>query len=179
MRKIKQALTIIGATLLFSCNIVQSPNVQDDEQNEITKVMQNPDGSIALHVNEAEHYRDVKDPSTNTAEWNVVVSKSGRFDVWLSSATIDTADLGYKNKVLLNVHNNILEIQPVANKVVKNASGVKSPYFRADSFMGSMYIQDTGLYSVHIISDKILPEDVHPVNEKTKLLSVVLTPTTR
>ena len=30
-----------------------------------------------------------------------VVSKSGRYDVWLSSATIDTTDLKYKNSVLL------------------------------------------------------------------------------
>jgi len=136
-----------------------------------------------LHVNKAGSYRDKKNPSINTAEWNVVISKSGRFDVWLSSATIDTTDLGYKNKVLLNIRNNVLEIQPVVNKIIKNSSEVESPYFKADSFMGAMYIQDTGLYLVQIISDKILPEDIHDTDEKviekTKLLSVTLTPVIR
>jgi hypothetical protein len=177
MTKIKLALVvIISATLLLSCNNAQTNNSDFFPKNKIT---QQPNGSIALHVEEAECYRDEDDPSTNTAEWNVVVSKSGRFDVWLSSATIDTVELGYKNKVLLNVHNNVLEIKPVANKVVKNAAEVKSPYFRADSFMGSMHIQDTGLYLVQIISDKILSDDIHEVNEKTKLLSVILTPVFR
>ena len=180
MKKIKLALTIIiVATSLFSCSNSQSSTENDDELHLINKVMQQPDGSIALHVNKAEWYKDVKDPSTNTAEWNVVMSKPGRFDVWLSSATTDTIDLGYKNKATLKIHDNILEIQPVVNKVMKDASEVKSPYFRVDSFMGSMYIQDTGLYLVQIISDKILPEEAKEIDEKTKLLSVILPPTTR
>ena len=172
-------LIIIGVILLFSCNNTQTTVEKIDDVYSVNNVVQRSDGSISLNVEEAECYRDVKDPSTNTAEWNVVVSKSGRFDVWMSSATTDTTDLGYKNKVLLNIHNNILEINPVVNKVVKNASEVKYPYFKADSFMGSMYIQDTGQYLVQIISDKILPEDVKEVNEKTKLLSVILTPVFR
>lgn len=179
MRKINSALAIIiGITLLFSCNNAQSP--RGNEQHSINKVMQQSDGSIALHVDKAESYRDKKNPSTNTAEWNVVMPKSGRFDVWLSSATIDTTNLGYENKVLLNIHNNVLETLPVINKVVKNTNEVEAPYFRVDSFMGTLYIQDTGQYLVQIISDKILPEDVHDagdkITEKTKLLSVTLTP---
>ena len=181
MKKIKFALAIIiGITSLFSCNSSTNTTGQYDESLSTDKVVtQQPDGSIALEINKAECYRDKKNPSTNTAEWNVAISKSGRFNVWLCSATTDTTDLGYKNKVMLNVHNNTLEVQPAINKVVKNASEVKSPYFRADSFLGAMYIQDTGLYLVQIISDKILPEDVQAINEKTKLLSVVLTPTVR
>ena len=183
MRKIKSTLAIIiGVILLFSCNNAQSPG-RGNEPLSTNKVIQQPDGSIALHVNKAGSYRDKKNPSINTAEWNIEISKSGRFDVWLSSATTDTTDLGYKNKVLLNIHNNVLEIQPVVNKVVKNTSEVESPYFKTDSFMGAMYIQDTGLYLVQIISDKILPEDIHDANEriteKTKLLSVTLTPAIR
>jgi len=176
MRKIKLVLiAIIIATALFSCNNVQTQG----GDSSINKIMQLPDGVIALHVEEAECYINEKDPSSSTAEWNVVVSKSGRFNVWLNSAATDTTHLGYKNKVLLNIRNNILEIQPVVNKVVKDASEIEYPYFRADSFMGSIYIQDTGLYSVQIISDKIFPKDVRAINEKTKLLSVILTPVFR
>ena len=137
-------------------------------------VMQCSDGSIALHVDEAEYYRDSKDPSASTAEWNVAITKSGRFNVWLRSAAIDTIDLGYENKVLLNVHDNILEVHPVTNKI--DASEINHPYFNADSYMGAMYIQDTGLYSIHVISDKIFPKNTDAFNEKTKLLSVILTP---
>jgi len=179
MKKIKLALVVIIGVVLFSCNNAQRSGVKDNEQSSTVNVMQRTDGSIALYVEQAECYRDEKNPSINTAEWNVHVSKSGRFDVWLSSAATDTIDLGYKNKVMFNVHNNILEVQPIVNKVVKNASDVKPPYFRADSFLGAMYIQDTGLYLIQIISDKILPEDIHAVNEKTKLISVILTPTTK
>ena len=182
MRKIKLALAvIIGATLLSSCNNAQTQAGNDDEQFLRNRVTQQEDGSITLSVRRAECYRDEKDPSTNTAEWNVVISKSGRFDVWLSSATTDTADLGYKNKVLLNINDNVLEVQPAVNKIVKNAFEVAPPYSRVDSFLGAMYIQDTGRYLVQIISDKILSEDVREdaVNEKTRLLSVTLTPTTR
>ena len=180
MIKIKLAFIIItGTTVLFSCNNAQT----SDGNDKINKIMQQPDGSIALHVKKAEWYRDKKNSSTNTAEWNVFISQSGRFDIWLSSATIDTTDLGYKNKVLLNINHNVLEVQPVINKIVKNDSEVESPYFRADSFMGSMYIQDTGLYLVQIISDKILPEDINDIGntvaEKTKLFSVTLTPASR
>ena len=177
MKKIKLALaTLIGVTFLFSCNNAQGP-VGGNEQHSMKKVVQQPDGSIALHVKKADSYRNKKNPSTNTAEWNVVISKSGRFDVWLSSVTTDTTDLGYDNKVLLNINNNILNIHPAVNKVVKNDPEVAYPYLRADSFMGVMYIQDTGLYLVQVISDKILPEEVQDeIFEKTKLLSITLTP---
>jgi len=169
---------IAGTALLFSCNNAQTNNNENLSRNKVT---QQEDGSITLSVKKAECYRDEDDPSTNTAEWHIEVSKSGRFEIWLSSATIDTTDLGYENKVLLNINNNVLETKPVANKIVKNAFEVAPPYFRADSFMGVMYIQDTGQYLVQVISDKILPEDIREdtVKEKTRLLSVTLTPTKR
>ncbi len=68
--------------------------------------MQQPDGTISLQLDKADRYSDIQDPSENTAEWNVVVSKSGRYNVWLSSATRDTTDLNYKSKVLVSVHGN-------------------------------------------------------------------------
>jgi hypothetical protein len=46
--------------------------------------------------------------------------------------------------------------------------------------MGSLYIQDTGVYSVQVISDKILPKDFNgsgsSADDQTKILSVSLTP---
>ena len=97
-------------------------------------------------------------PSSNTAEWNVVVSKSGRFNVWLSSATKDTTDLKYKNSVMLSILDNRFEALPECDKIIQNSIDVSYPYFRADSFMGSLYIQDTGVYNVQVISEKIVPD---------------------
>lgn len=175
-------MLFVGIIFLNSCsNSVKQ--IVDSNSLAINKVLQQADGSIALHVKKAECYSDKVNPSSNTAEWNVVVSKTGRFNVWLTSATIDTTNLEYQNKVFLSVQDSRLETQPAIDKVIRNSSDVNYPYFRADSFMGSLYIQDTGLYAVQIISDKILPEDkvndYTPVSEKTRLMSVFLTPVVR
>jgi len=175
-------ILFVGIIFLNSCNNSDNLNSGSAELK-INKVLQQADGSISLHVKKADCYSDMVNPSSNTAEWNVVVSKSGRFNVWLTSATIDTTNLEYKNKVCLSVQDNRLEAQPVINKVIRNSSEVDYPYFRTESFMGSLYIQDTGLYAVQIISDKILPEDNSDnnttVSQKTKLVSVFLTPAVR
>jgi hypothetical protein len=147
------------------------------------EILQQKDGTISLKIDKAECYHDLVNPASNTAEWNVVVSKSGRYDVWLSSATIDTTDLKYKNSVLLSISDNRLETLPIVNRVVQNSSDVSRPYYQADSFMGSLYLQDTGVYSVQVISDRILPKDFNPggsaPEDLTKILSVSLTPAKR
>ena len=147
------------------------------------KILQQSDGSISLKVEKADCYHDIVNPSSNTAEWNVVVSKSGRFNVWMSSATKDTTDLKYDNSVKLNILENRFEVRPGCDKIIRNSSDVTYPYFRADSFVGSLYIQDTGLFNVQIISEKIVPGDIKKgestVTENSKLLSVFFTPVIR
>jgi hypothetical protein len=182
IRKMKRMIFIVGVLIAvvfsYSCNNEASTNTsQLVSQNQ---VLQQEDGSISLKVDKADCYSDVTNPSTNTAEWDVLITKSGRFDVWLSSATKDTTKLEYKNPVLLSIHDNRLELHPECDKIVQNSSDVMYPYFRADSFMGSLYIKDTGHYNIQIISDKIIPRD-HKNNESSltessKLLSVLLTP---
>jgi hypothetical protein len=172
-------MVLMGVALIVSCNnaIRSNENSGMVDENEI---LQQKDGTISLKIDKAECYHDMVNPSSNTAEWNVVVSKSGRYDVWLSSATIDTTDLKYKSSVLLSIRDNRLETLPIINRVVQNSSDVSKPYYQADSFMGSLYIQDTGVYSVQVISDRILPKDFRPAgsssNDLTKILSVSLTP---
>lgn len=166
-------------TYFYSCNNVvkQSGNEHLTAEN---RIMQQEDGTISLKVDNAECYHDMVNPSSNTAEWNVVVSKSGRFNVWLSSATKDTTNLKYQNAVRLSILDNRFEARPACDKIVYNSSDVSYPYFRADSFMGSLYIQDTGVYNIQIISEKILPKDYKyngsSSSENSKLLSVFLTP---
>ena len=181
-RKIYGLLILSGIALFYSCNSTSDRKVTKDKvvQN---RTLQQKDGTISLKVDKADCYHDIVNPASNTAEWNVVVSKSGRFNVWLSSATKDTTNLQYSNSVRLSFLDNRLEARPACDKIIHNSSDVTYPYFRADSFMGSLYIQDTGLYNIQVISEKILPKDSgkgeSSASENSKLLSVFLTPITR
>lgn len=173
---------LIGIVLFYSCG---NSGVQKESKNIAVhdKILQQADGTISLKVEKADCYQDKVNPSSNTAEWSVLVSKSGRFNVWLSSATKDTTDLKYSNSVRLSILDNRIEARPACDKIIHNSSEVAYPYFRADSFLGSLYIQDTGLYNIQIISEKILPGDIKKDeasgSDNSKLLSVFLTPTTR
>jgi hypothetical protein len=174
-------LMLIWIALFYSCN---NSSEQKNSNNKVVqnKILQQNDGTISLKVDKADCYQDMTNPSSNTAEWNVVVKKSGRFNVWLSSATKDTTDLKYNNAVRLNILDNRIEAHPSCDKIFRNSSDVTFPYFRADSFIGSLYIQDTGLFNVQIISEKILPKTLRQGatsdTENSKLISVFLTPAT-
>src|ERR1035437_9744567 len=178
-RKLIVLIILSGVIYFNSCK-----NINDHKEVKTKvvqhKILQQEDGTISLKVDKADCYQDKENPSTNTAEWNVVVSKSGRFNVWLSSSTEDTTDLKYNNSVMLSTLDNRIEAHPSIDKVIHNSSEVNYPFFRADSFIGSMYIQDTGLFNVQIISEKIIPGDPKKSDSKnddtSKLLSVFLTP---
>jgi hypothetical protein len=81
---------------------------------------------------------------------------------------------------MLNILDKRIEVRPSCDKIFRNSTDVSYPYFRADSFLGSLYIQDTGLFNIQIISEKIIPKNIgtgaaYDV-ENSKLLSVFLTP---
>lgn len=180
-RKLFLWMLLMIVAVIYSCsNSVKT--AEDQEISAENKILQQEDGTISLKVDNAECYQDMLHPSSNTAEWNIVVSKSGRFNVWLSSATKDTTNLQYQNSVMLSIQDNRLEAHPGCDKVFQNSSDVTYPYFRADSFIGSLYIQDTGLYNIQVISEKILPgnykADESAGTHNSKLLSVFLTPMT-
>lgn len=181
MRRVVLLFTaVLGTVLLFSCG--NNSTKETDAKLNAKKIFQKEDGTISLDLAKADCYNDEVDPSGNTAEWNVVVSKSGRYNVWISSSTRDTTDLKYKNNVLISLQDLRLEKHPNCDRIIHNSSDVVYPYFRADSFLGSMYIQDTGIYNIQVISEKILPKDYHPTNmteaDLSKLISVSFTPIT-
>jgi hypothetical protein len=173
------AIASVGLSLLFSCN---TGHRSEEKHLGSNTILQEPDGTISLKLDEADCYSDKVDPSVNTAEWNVVVSKSGRYNVWLSSATKDTTDLRYKHSVLVSVHDARIEALPECDKIVHNSTEVSYPYFRADSFMGSMYIKDPGEYNIQVISEKIVPDDYGRSDmtaaDISKLISISFTPET-
>jgi hypothetical protein len=176
----RKVFTIIsmGVLLLWSCgHNSDSENVSDNA------ILQQADGTLALNLEKATCYSDMVNPSSNTAEWNVVVSKPGTFKVWLSSATKDTTDLSYVNSVKISLMDKLLEGNPECDKVVLNSDNVSFPYFRADSYMGSLYISEPGEYSIQVISEKVLSKEAMNNSKSgpgdTKLMSVILTPMTR
>lgn len=180
--KIFPWILIAIVALGYSCINSSKESVSGNIRNR-NIVKQKSDGTISLKLENAVCYSDMVNPSSNTAEWSVVVSKSGRYNVWLTSATKDTTTLNYKNSVLVSVQDNRVEATPLCDKIIHNSSDVSYPYFRADSFMGSMYIQDTGQFNVQVISEKILPKDYKrdktKVNNPTELISVSFTPVYR
>jgi hypothetical protein len=182
VRKYFVLLAVCGILFFNSCKTSVNQGEAESESVE-NRIAQQADGTISLKVEKAECYHDNVNPSTNTAEWNVRVLKSGRFNVWLSSATKDTTNLKYKHSVMLSILDNRLEAHPGCDKIVQNSNDVTFPYFRADSFMGSLYIQDTGLLNIQIISEKILPDNFQKtqsaLTDDSRLISVSLTPITR
>jgi len=168
---------VVTGFALFSCK--SSSERAESDRLADNAIMQQQDGTISLEVTKADTYHEIKEPESNTAEWSVVVSKSGRYDVWLSSATKDTTKLQYDNAVMLSVKDDLLEARPSVDKVIQNSIDVSYPYYKAESFLGSLYLKDTGVYSFQVISDGILPEDVKNngnENEITRMISVSLTP---
>lgn len=172
-RKIYVLLVLTVIAFFSSCNNSGTSNKANESPD--NKIVQKDDGTISLKVEKAECYADMENPSSNTAEWNVVVSKTGRFNVWLSSATKDTTNLQYKHSVMLNVLDNSIEGLPEVDRVVSNSNDVTYPYFRADSFLGSLFLSDTGLYNIQVISEKIIPDNL-PLTDESKLIAVMLTP---
>lgn len=167
---------VMGVVFFSSCSSNSGPVEQSTSSSEKSEIVQKDDGTISLKVEKADCYHDMDNPASNTAEWNVMVSKAGRFNVWLSSATKDTTNLQYKHSVMLSVLDNRIEALPEIDRVIQNSNDVTFPYFRADSFMGSLFIQDTGHYNIQVISEKIVPENQVSAADNSKIISVLLTP---
>jgi len=173
---------IIFALFIYSCNNSGS-YLSEGSGDSGEMIRQQEDGTIALNLEKAVCYNSDRDPSCNTAEWYFVVSRPGRYNVWLSSATTDTMNLQYHTSVKINVNDELLEVKPVGDRIVLDAKEVKYPWYRADSYMGSVIIQAAGEYSIQVISEKVVREKEkleHSLTAgNTKMMSVILTPMTR
>jgi hypothetical protein len=151
-------------------------------KNEAKFFTQQQDGIISLRLANADYYKDVTDPSNNTAEWNVLISKTGEYKVWLSSATKDTVNLNYSNTVKVNLPDSQLAVIPACDKIIHNSQEVYSPYFRADSFMGSFYVSEPGKYNIQVISEKVISEEsadpTSSSSDDSRMMAVILSPMT-
>jgi hypothetical protein len=170
----------LAVVLAWSCGHQGTTKSNTEAENTI---VQQADGTVSLKLEKAVCYSDAVNPTNNTADWNVVISKPGRFKVWLTSATKDTSDLSYSSSVKVNILDDHLEVTPVVDKIVQNSTDVPSSYFRADSYVGSFYVPEAGEYNIQVISDKVIAKNTgsknHPQVDDTMLMSVVLTPAIR
>ena len=157
-------------------------NTRETKEAENT-VVQQADGTVSLKLVKAVCYSDAVNPTNNTADWNIVISKPGRFKVWLTSATRDTSNLSYSNSVKVNILDDHLEVTPVIDKIVLNSGDVPKSYFRADSYVGSFYVTEPGEYNIQVISDKVIAKNTgfanNPQIDDTMLMSIMLTPAIR
>jgi len=153
MRRNVNVCVMMCVVLLISSCNNPIKPAKDTKSKTVSKILQQEDGTISLKVEKADCYSDMENPASN------------------------------KNSVMLSVRDNRIEAKPECDNIILNSSEVSYPYFRADSFIGSLFIQDTGLYSIQLISEKILPKDYKDSesseDENSKFLSVFLTPITR
>jgi hypothetical protein len=178
-RGILTFLTGLGLIAIWSCSHLGTTKDSKDTGN---RILQQNDGTISLILDKAACYSDVNNPTNNTADWNVVISQPGRYKVWISSATKDTSELNYAHSVRISLLDDQLIANPACDKIVRNSNDVHYPYFRADSYMGSVYISEPGEYNIQLISEKVLARNSESHNtfaSDTKLMSVILTPITR
>lgn len=119
------------------------------------EVMQEMNGTISLSLKDAYLFNDESNPDRNTAEWGFTVNNQGRYEVWLSSLTQDTMHLEYNMPVIVTFGDKRLEGQPIGDEIVPD-SGVDKPYFRAETRLGSIYIDDPGHYNIQLISEKVI-----------------------
>lgn len=171
----------LASVLLFSCSSNSGNKTNSKPESDV--VLQQEDGTITLNLEKAACYSDVNDPSSNTAEWNVLISTPGRYSVWLSSATKDTLDLNYTNTVKVNFLDNQLEVDPECDRIVKNSEDVSYPFYRADSYMGSFYVMEPGEYNIQVISEKIISKEQRNetayLSDNTRLVALSLAPIKR
>jgi hypothetical protein len=169
--------------VMITCWSCSHTGNRSDQKEADNRILQQNDGTVSLIIDKAERYCDVANPSNNTADWSVVISKPGRFKVWLSSATKDTSTLNYAHSVRISLLDDHLEANPACDKIVRNSEDVDYPYFRADSYMGSVYVSEPGEYNIQVISEKIVSKEAESkkalVADDTKLMSVILTPMVR
>jgi hypothetical protein len=181
MKLISVAATVLAVAAFFgiaSCNSDNNHNGKAGNDNNETAAV-NSEG-IVLSIADAELIEVDDKPQYNTAEWLFTVEKPGRYDVWLSSLTVDTTQLNFAKDVIITAGETKLEKLPVSDKVVTEDKSIKEPWYRADSHMGSVFFSKPGEYQVQVISDRVGPytSDISQisVDKHTLIKSVILKP---
>jgi len=152
MKRIGYFLLLLGGILAGCGNSADNKMGLDNR-----RIVQHENGTLLLSIDDADCYNDNTNPIANTAEWNAFFVKSGRYDIWLLSATRDTMSLNYRNPVHLHFNDINIDANPRCDNIIVDAENIPDSYFMANSYIGTVYIQDTGAIDVQFISEQILP----------------------
>jgi hypothetical protein len=166
---------MLFVTLLVSCNNSNIHKNTRDASYESSK----KNNSVFLKIEDAALVQDDVHPDSNTAEWSFRVNQPGRYEVWLSSITRDTMNMGFDSVVTITAGDSRIQKMPVGDNIVADASDIKAPWFKAESEMGSVFFSKPGEYSIQIISEKVKtpPADLPLDNkDKTVIKSLILKP---
>jgi hypothetical protein len=171
------AFTLVALVALTACKDNGGSVNNKPGKNNKTTVR---DGGVTLLISDADLIEVDSNPRYNTAEWNFTVEDAGRYDVWLSSLTCDTAHLRFNDLVTITAGDERIEKKPVGDEIVTDDKSVKEPWYRADSHMGSIFFKEPGEYQVQVISDRVIPHSSDPsklsIEKHTLINSLILKP---
>jgi len=166
---------LIVAVVAFSC---KNSSVRSVAAND-TKATAAAESSVSLKIEDAALVEDENDPDSNTAEWSFKVDHAGRYEVWLSSVTRDTLNMGFDTVVTITAGDSRLEKLPLGDKIIADATNAEGYRFKAESEMGSVFFNAPGDYTIQIISEKIkspADKNISAEKEMTLIKSLILRP---
>jgi len=120
---------IVALVSVTSCK--DNRGTAGDHQGKNDMSTGNEDG-VTLLITDADLIEVDSNPGYNTAEWNFTVKDPGRYDVWLSSLTCDTAHLAFNDLVTITAGDERIEKKPVGDEIVTDDKSVMQPWYRAD-----------------------------------------------
>ncbi len=165
--------------LASSCGNRTDENLREER---ISYITQEENGTIILDLEKAYLLQDSLHPDMNTAEWFISVKNKGRYELWLSSYTRDTMDLQYEGPVFVNFLDKRIKAESIkGNEIVLDTPGLGNMFFRADSKLGSVYIQNPGNYNIQLVCSKVRPCETTLLSNSsrhTELRSLILKPIT-
>jgi hypothetical protein len=171
------AFTLVVLVALTACKDKGGSVNNKSGRNDKTTVRE---GGVTLLIADADLIEVDSNPRYNTAEWNFTVKDAGRYDVWLSSLTCDTAHLRFNDLVTITAGDERIEKKPVGDEIVTDDKSVKEPWYRADSHMGSIFFKEPGEYQVQVISDRVMTHSSDmsklSIDKHTLINSLILKP---
>jgi hypothetical protein len=180
MKDIVRKIGVVAAAVLLTGTSCRENGVTAERKHGKNDRSFGHEGGVTLLIKDADLMQVDSNPQYNTAEWHFKVNKPGRYDIWLSSLTCDTSHLLFAENVTITAGDARIEKKPVGDEIVIDDKSVKSPWYRADSHMGSVFFSEPGEYQVQVISDRVmaLPSDPSALNidKHTLINSLILKP---
>lgn len=181
MKGLIRTIGIFTLAVLFGLSSCKHDGTNSGLNEQVKRLSaQGTDEGVVLRIAEADLIQLENKPEYNTAEWILKVDKPGRYDVWLSSITIDTLSLHFADNVIITAGETKLEKKPAGDEIIAEDKTVSQPWYRADSHMGSVFFSQAGEYPIQVIGEGVEPHssDLSKISpeKQTLINSVILRP---